>query len=123
MKNKLRLTLSQPTLIKGNTSKTPAESTMEDTSETIAIKTRKTLNPMEKTKRQTAAEQTTRIIAIRKIDAPKLMDVLKPIDVKLLAVEAIAEVENLTMKVMNTIVSSRRKVNKKRKKKLQVLKC
>jgi hypothetical protein len=96
---------------------------MEDTSETIAIKTRKTLNPMEKTKRQTAAEQTTRIIAIRKIDAPKLMDVLKPIDVKLLAVEAIAEVENLTMKVMNTIVSSRRKVNKKRKKKLQVLKC
>ncbi len=38
------------------------------------------------------------------------------------AIEAIAEVENLTMKVMNTIVSSIRKVNKKRKKKLQVLK-
>ncbi len=67
---------------------------MEDMNGTIVVKTQRTLNLMEKTKRTTAAGPITRIIAHVKTDAPKKMDV------KLLAHEAIAELESQTV-IMN----------------------
>jgi hypothetical protein len=71
---------------------------MEDMSGTIAVKARRTLNPMEKTKQPTAAELITRIIAHVKTDYPKKVDINPP------APEAIADQETRQTAIMSIIV-------------------
>jgi len=87
-----------------------------------AVKTLKMLRTMEKMTRQAMVTTRTKImVALESKDAPKIVAV----DLEHLLAAAVVAVPGtrLTMKVMNTIASSRRKVNKKRKRGLQVPKC